>query len=290
MYGNVSREEALAFGEAVRGALPQAPLPREEWMLERCVQLPEAVEPRLVCVPTKNGLEDNSVVEAYFQIETAAHAHDATGLGAVTMRARALTDLVDQLMYEPYWNTLRTKEQLGYTVSSGMRLTLGVLGFACIVQSAAFSPAHCASRIDAFLTSFRESLASMDPAEFAQNRDALVAQKLERHKCQGEEVDVIWEAVEARHYDFATRETEAAMLKTLTMEDVLAFYDRYLLPGAPTRRQLQVRVYCGGHAASEGNVAFTDQAAVEVLKQSLACYPYFGELEPRALPHVRTAL
>jgi hypothetical protein len=55
------------------------------------------------------------------------------------VRQRALLDLADQLIYEPCYDTLRTKEQLGYTVSSGSRLTHGVLGFCVVVVSAKYS-------------------------------------------------------------------------------------------------------------------------------------------------------
>jgi hypothetical protein len=54
------------------------------------------------------------------------------------VRQRALLDLADQLLYEPCYDTLRTKEQLGYTVSSGSRLTHGVLGFCVVVVSAKY--------------------------------------------------------------------------------------------------------------------------------------------------------
>lgn len=38
-------------------------------------------------------------------------------------------------MDEPLYDTLRTKEQLGYSVSCGLRMTNGILGFAIRVQS-----------------------------------------------------------------------------------------------------------------------------------------------------------
>ena len=40
-----------------------------------------------------------------------------------------------QVLHEPCYDTLRTKQQLGYSVHSGVRLTHGILGFAvCIVS------------------------------------------------------------------------------------------------------------------------------------------------------------
>ena len=42
---------------------------------------------------------------------------------------------VVQVLHEPCYDTLRTKQQLGYSVHSGVRLTHGILGFAvCIVS------------------------------------------------------------------------------------------------------------------------------------------------------------
>lgn len=64
--------------------------------------------------------------------------------------------LLGQVIREPCFDTLRTKEQLGYAVSSGGTNTHGVLGFILLVQSSSHPPAHLDSRIEAFLASFDE--------------------------------------------------------------------------------------------------------------------------------------
>ena len=48
-------------------------------------------------------------------------------------------------MAEPVFGTLRTKEQLGYSVHCSTRLTHGVLGFAFVVVSGAhaWTARHC---------------------------------------------------------------------------------------------------------------------------------------------------
>ena len=60
-------------------------------------------------------------------------------------------------MSEPAYNQLRTKEQLGYTVHSGVRLTHGVLGFCFTVVSAKFPSQHLDARIETFIKSFYET-------------------------------------------------------------------------------------------------------------------------------------
>ena len=42
-----------------------------------------------------------------------------------------------QVAGEPVYDTLRTKEQLGYSVNAAVRLTHGMLGFAVVVVSGA---------------------------------------------------------------------------------------------------------------------------------------------------------
>lgn len=81
-------------------------------------------------------------------------------------------------MYEPCFDTLRTKEQLGYSVHSGTRRTHGVLGLCVVVVSGAHGPAHLDARIEAFLGAFQQTLAGMGEEEFERQRAALLALKM----------------------------------------------------------------------------------------------------------------
>lgn len=74
------------------------------------------------------------------------------------LRLRCLLDLADQAIFEPCYDTLRTKQQLGYSVHSGTRQTHGVLGFCVSVVSAAFAPAEVEARAEAFLAAFADTL------------------------------------------------------------------------------------------------------------------------------------
>lgn len=67
-----------------------------------------------------------------------------------------------KVMEEPLFDQLRTKEQLGYSVSCSPRVTCGVLGFCVSAQSAAYGPAHLYARVRAFTESFRDTLVSVN--------------------------------------------------------------------------------------------------------------------------------
>ncbi len=77
---------------------------------------------------------------------------------ASDLHLRSLLDLCDQLLLEPVYDTLRTKQQLGYTVGSGARLTHGVLGFCVSIVSAAHPAETLEARAEEFLASYAATL------------------------------------------------------------------------------------------------------------------------------------
>ena len=86
----------------------------------------------------------------YFQLEK--------DLGQESLRIRSLMDLFEQMIQEPCFNQLRTKEQLGYRVDCGVRVTFKILGFCFRVQSAKYGPVFLEQRINAFVTSVSKIL------------------------------------------------------------------------------------------------------------------------------------
>ena len=78
--------------------------------------------------------------------------------GGVSVRDLALLDLFEQVVEEPFYNQLRTKEQLGYSVDAGMRCTHRVLGFCFRIQSAEYTPPHLHQRITVFIKRMQKAL------------------------------------------------------------------------------------------------------------------------------------
>lgn len=89
-------------------------------------------------------------MQMYFQMEK--------DLGEESLRIRSIIDLFEQMIQEPCFNQLRTKEQLGYRVDCGVRVTFKILGFCFRVQSAKYNPVFVEQRINAFITSLSKIL------------------------------------------------------------------------------------------------------------------------------------
>ncbi|CAI5526406.1 unnamed protein product [Closterium sp. Naga37s-1] len=231
IHGNATEEDALALASAVTDTLPVPSPPLLDLPSERCLQLPRG-KSLLVESPVGNPAEENSAVEVYYQA-CQVYYQACQDQGRASIRDRSLVDLMEQVMSEPLFDTLRskeqlgyrvdcatrltqgllplthptiasvphpsslscaplsllspvaqvmseplfdtlrTKEQLGYRVDCGTRLTHGVFGFCIRVQSADYGPEYLQQRVDLFLKTFRDNLSALPEADFRAHRAAL---------------------------------------------------------------------------------------------------------------------
>ncbi|GLI60578.1 hypothetical protein VaNZ11_002738, partial [Volvox africanus] len=283
VHGNVTSAVAVQLAEVVVSALgPGCKMDPEERQRDQCVVVPgaaaaaatagmataEVAEAVALDVGTvvpllaKNSKEENAALEVYYQLAPATDPRD-----------RAALDLIDQILYEPCYDTLRTKQQLGYSVYSGTRLTGGVSGFCVQVVSARHPPEHLDACVESFLASMCSRIRAMSPEELATHVGALVASKMQRDRSLVDEAGRLWGHISSQRYDFFSRELEVAALEGVTIDDVYDMFVRYLLPpsagisargscsgdGSGGRRKLSVHVRPHGPlAAAESNKAAGD--------------------------------
>lgn len=151
--------------------------------------------------------------------------------------ARAQLSLLAQIASEPAFNVLRTKEQLGYVVNLASTST----GIRILVQSEK-PPAYIEARIEAFLSGFKETLASLSADEYERHRQSLIAKKEEQPKNLGMESRRFWRHIMDKYYEFGKRETDVAQLRRTSHADVMALFDRAVDPSSPERRKLSTHL------------------------------------------------
>lgn len=94
--------------------------------------------------------------------------------------------LFAQLAKVPIFSTLRTKEQLGYVVASGVWSSNGVAGFRVMVQSEREGE-YLEERVEELWRGFKGVLEEMGEEEFGMQRDSLVKKREEKPKNLGQE-------------------------------------------------------------------------------------------------------
>lgn len=221
-HGNVTRADALRTGRMIAqrffaSAKPGPAVARDVSRLQPGTQ-------HLRSVDTQH---DDTAILVYYQ---AADAEVATA-------ARVL--MLEQLMKTPFFDTLRTREQLGYVVQaySGSALRLPGLNF--LIQSPAQGPEPLRQRIDAFMNSYRERIKAMDADTFERHRQGLLSSLRERDTSLARRSARLQAALALNDYGFDRRERIAAEVERLRREDMLAFYDELLLSDRRARIVLQ---------------------------------------------------
>nr|CAD7434187.1 unnamed protein product [Timema monikensis] len=176
-----------------------------------------------------NKLHRSSCTEIYYQC------------GLQTTETNMVLELLVQLLTEPCFNILRTQEQLGYIVFSGIRRSNGVQGLRVIVQSDRH-PSYVDRRVEAFLENMAHYISNMSDQEFERHKEALVAQRLEKPKKLSVLSARYWSEITSQQYHFDRAEVEVAHLRTLVRQDVLDFYHDMIHHAAPRRHKLAVHV------------------------------------------------
>lgn len=221
-HGNVTAADARAAGRALgqrflADATPGPAVSRDVTLLESGRQYLRSIETS----------HDDAATLVYYQ---AADAEVATA-------ARLL--MVEQLVKAPFFDTLRTREQLGYVVQAHSASALRLPGLNFLIQSPAHGPGVLTERIDAFIGAYRERIAAMDAETFERHRQGLLAALRERDTSLSRRSLRLQGALALNDYTFDRRERLAAEIEHLRLEDVLAEYDALLLPAQRARIVLQ---------------------------------------------------
>lgn len=170
-------------------------------------------------LPDENNI--NSCIEYYYQIDSTLLNND---------KLKILDDLLATIIHEPCFNQLRTKEQLGYVVFSGVRSTRTTLGFRILIQSERETD-YLEYRIEEFLTVIFNRYVNevMTDDDFHKFKQALKDKKLTKLKNLSEEFGRFWNGITDGYLDFESRWRHVDLLLTITRTDFVDFYNNVIL-------------------------------------------------------------
>ncbi|OMH85089.1 Insulin-degrading enzyme [Zancudomyces culisetae] len=217
VLGNYSENEALDISEKVMKYCSSGRLSEPEYVVPRCLLHPVGVY-SLQVDPQSEKNVNSAVQRTIFTSNTDSPYY------------KAMVDLISNIVSEPLFDQLRTKEQLGYIVSSGAFIANGAPPSLYILVQSEVNPAYVDLRISSFLRAYSPIIRSLSQAEFDHHVNSLIVRRLQNPKCINEESSRFWVQIHSKFYDFEWREVEVSILKSLTLNDLFAFWDRYFLP------------------------------------------------------------
>nr|XP_036584366.1 zinc protease [Colletotrichum truncatum]KAF6793884.1 zinc protease [Colletotrichum truncatum] len=238
VHGNLYKEDALKLTDMIETILEPRVLPRPQWPVIRSLIVPPGSN-YIYKKTLKDPANVNHCIEVWLYVGDKGDR-----------LVRAKTMLLDQMSHEPAFDQLRTKEQLGYVVFSGVRSFTTTYGFRFIIQSER-TPEYLESRIEAFLNLFSNNLDSMSESDFESHKRSLIVKRLEKLKNLGEESNRHWPQIASEYHDFESAQQDAAHIKTLTKADMVEFFQQYIKPGSTKRAKLSVHLHAQAGMSAE---------------------------------------
>ncbi|RIA99019.1 Metalloenzyme, LuxS/M16 peptidase-like protein [Glomus cerebriforme] len=229
IHGNVLKDDAIKILQKVEEILQPKALVPSQLIGDRVVIIPQGkrfIYQRNVFDPDNI----NSAIEYYVQVG------DLMDKGL-----RARLSLLAQIANEPCFDQLRTKEQLGYLVFSGLKKQTGSIGLRFIIQSEK-DTVHLENRIEAFLNKLQTLIEEMPEEEYQKQVQSLIAKILEKPKNLKQETQKYWNHISSGYYEFDRDDTDVEELRKIIKQDLEEFYKKFISPNSSIFKKLSVHL------------------------------------------------
>ncbi|MDR2213674.1 MAG: insulinase family protein [Pseudomonadales bacterium] len=254
-HGNVQPDDARAMLEIVQRYLkpdPAAPLPDFGTVVK--------LEPMQRVVLELELPHDDSAIVIYQQ------APDDS------LQSRATLNLLATLISTPFFDTLRTEQQLGYIVNASTLPILDVSGLVYYIESPVADPLLLEERIDAFLNDYTATLDALPQATFDSTKAGLLTSLRQPPRRLEALSSRYWSDILIEEYEQDSTLAMANAVEALTLDDLRAYYHEHIV--APNAGRLVAR--SAGRGALEAYRAELNEApGTVVLDEGPAEYAAF---------------
>jgi len=177
-----------------------------------------------------------------------------------SLETRARIALLAAILRTPFFDSLRTEQQLGYVVSAGAMPILDTSGLRFTIESPVAGPVILEQRIVAFLKGFEADLAAMPNTMFESIRGGVLNSLRQSPQSLRTLSGRFWSDILVGEYDSDSTLAMAAAIESTSLADVQAYYRDYVL--GEEARKLVAR-----SAGRPHREAFLERARSEVGRQ-----------------------
>ncbi|THG99965.1 hypothetical protein EW026_g2491 [Hermanssonia centrifuga] len=229
VVGNMYKDEAIRLIESTEQALQASPSPVR---VNEIARLPVPGTDAIWSSKVPNPNEPNSVLSYYVHMGS-----------LLVPRLRVTAALLNQILSEPAFNILRTREQLGYVVSCSFWKAPGEAegGIRLVVQSER-APVYLEERVDAFLDEMEQSIRTMSDSAFEEQKKGLEKSWTEDPKNIRDETYRFWSHIDSGDLDFYRRQENTQVLSGVTKDEILSLFKTHIHYSSPTRAKFSVHL------------------------------------------------
>lgn len=245
VIGNIDRTGAMKLTEIVQSVFAFNPLPAAERSSKQVALVPLSSSIQAaagmsqqkskgfrIARPEPNLNDGNSATTFYFQIPS------------LSPDDYMCAELLAEVLEQPFYNSLRTKQQLGYIVYSGLKVREQIRYLAFVAQSSIVDGRELTTRVEQFLRAdLPDILRSLTPKEFEVFKSGISVKKLEPDQRLTSQANRFWTEIivndsplKAPVFDRAEKEVHS--LAAISLDRFRRFAEDLLSTEGRTRRLL----------------------------------------------------
>lgn len=242
-HGNLTQAEAIQMAKTVETGLPSAkPAVNNNTLpvilLSKDTQLTQTLP-----------LDHNdSAISVYFQGDKS------------DTKTRAEYVLLSEILSAPFYNSLRTEQQLGYVVFGTALPMRKAPGLAFVIQSPNTDPIGLEQQINLFIDNMTSTIKAMDQQQLENFKRSVISRIDQKENRMGELSERYWQEIDRGDTQFDSREQLIAAVNALTLEDLMKCYTD--LP----QRRLTVRSFGEQHQQDVDQTALSQICDTEIAR------------------------
>lgn len=215
IQGNVSKEECIEYINIINKSLDSSlVLSKDKTQSFRVVDQVEKTSFTYKLEST-NKNEGNSCLISGFSLKSTS-----------TIKEKVCLEMINSLLKEKFFDSLRTNQGLGYIVSSFLREQRKISSILFVVQSNTKGPEFIWQKINEFLKERREFLSKIDDLTFNSHREALISEKTKKDLGLDEEILRNYNEIKLKEYVFDRKERMINELKSISKEEVFSLFEK----------------------------------------------------------------
>jgi insulysin len=218
IQGNYNREEALDIVETIDNIISFKTIKSSQYPARlKALPLPvtaPSTNPTRLSISEPNPSNNN------------AASHITLQCLRTSERDHVLIEVLSAIIEEPFYDDLRTKQQLGYIVSSGVKAVDQTRSLSVIVQSNVVPAEQITAAMINFLDTVNDKLLTpLSTVDIELFVKGLVDRRLEPDKQLAIEVTRNWSEIASGRFQYDRLQAEVGALLSITKEDILDFWN-----------------------------------------------------------------
>ena len=213
LMGNLSKSSALDLVQTCSESFFAARkniFTKDDFLQLKITKVPKGQE-ELFILPLTDTNNTNSAMVTLYQI------------GPENIRDECLTSLVENYLEEPFFDELRTKEQVGYVVSSYSHKMRGIFHFVFLVQSSTHQPDDVWDKVNGFLMQVLKDVEGISEKKFKKLKKSTVETAFKKDLSLYEEFDRVKHEVDSAAFCFDRKKRLKEMMRRLEKKDFVEF-------------------------------------------------------------------